>query len=90
MTDRASEAAGQVVLLPGDRETLRANGLFLAVRTMEAPRQVEHAPLRVSVRSSARLRGSDTHKGDDTQVDKRVACGLKCPGFLCVRFSCVR
>ena len=34
--------------LPGDRETFLANGLFLAVRTMEAPRQVEHAPLRVS------------------------------------------
>ena len=48
MTDRASEAAGQVVLLPGDRETLLANGLFLAVRTMAAPKQVEHAPLRVS------------------------------------------
>ena len=48
MTDRASEAAGQVVLLPGDREALLANGLFLAVRTMEAPRQVEHAPLRVT------------------------------------------
>jgi Asp-tRNA(Asn)/Glu-tRNA(Gln) amidotransferase A subunit family amidase len=48
MTDRASEAAGQIVLLPADREILRANGLFLAVRTMEAPRQVEHAPLRVS------------------------------------------
>jgi hypothetical protein len=50
MTDRASEAAGQVVLLANDREALRANDLFLAVRTMEAPRQVEHAPLRVGVR----------------------------------------
>jgi amidase len=48
MTDRASEAAGQVVLLPADRASLRANGLFLAVRTMEAPRQVERAPLRVA------------------------------------------
>ena len=27
---------------------VRANGLFLAVRTMETPKQVEHAPLRVA------------------------------------------
>jgi amidase len=50
MTDRASEDAGQMVLLPADRAALRANGLFLAVRTMEAPRKVERAPLRVTVR----------------------------------------
>jgi amidase len=49
MTDKASEASGQVVLLPGDRTALRANGLFLAVRTMDAPRQVQRAPLRVAV-----------------------------------------
>jgi Asp-tRNA(Asn)/Glu-tRNA(Gln) amidotransferase A subunit family amidase len=48
MTDRASEASGQVVLLPGDRTALRANGLFLVVRTMEAPRKIERAPLRVT------------------------------------------
>jgi amidase len=48
MTDRGSESAGQMTLLPRDRDALRANGLFLAVRTMEAPRQVERAPLRVS------------------------------------------
>ena len=36
-----------VVLPPADRDALRANGLFLAVRTMETPQQVEHAPLRV-------------------------------------------
>ena len=48
MTDRGSESAGQMTLLPGDREALRTNGLFLAVRTMEAPRQVERAPLRVA------------------------------------------
>jgi Asp-tRNA(Asn)/Glu-tRNA(Gln) amidotransferase A subunit family amidase len=48
MTDRASESAGQIVLLPADRATLRASGLFLAVRTMEAPRLVERAPLRVA------------------------------------------
>jgi amidase len=48
MNDRGSEAAGQVVLLPADRDTLRANGLFLAVRTMEEPRQVARAPLRVA------------------------------------------
>ena len=49
MTDGASEAAGQVILLPADRDALRANGLFIAVRTMEAPRHVERAPLRVAV-----------------------------------------
>jgi amidase len=48
ITDRASDAAGQVVLLPADRDALRANGLFLAVRKMEAPRQIERAPLRVA------------------------------------------
>ena len=47
MTDRASESAGQMVLLPADRATLRENGLFLVVRTMEAPQRVERAPLRV-------------------------------------------
>ncbi len=47
MTDKASEAAGVVVLAPADRTALFANGLFLSVRTMEAPRQVEHAALEV-------------------------------------------
>jgi len=37
-----------VVLTPADRATLRVNGLFLAVRTMALPKQVERAPLRVS------------------------------------------
>ena len=45
MTDRASEAGGIVVLQLVDREALRANGLFLAVRTMERPQQVERASL---------------------------------------------
>jgi len=49
ITDKATDAAGLVVLPPADREALRANGLFLAVRTMETPKQVEHAPLRVAV-----------------------------------------
>ena len=49
MTNKASEAAGIVKLAAADRDALRANGLFLSVRTMEAPRQVEHAPLRVAV-----------------------------------------
>jgi hypothetical protein len=49
ITDKATDAAGSVVLPPADREALRANGLFLAVRTMETPKQVEHAPLRVAV-----------------------------------------
>ena len=47
MTNKASEASGVVTLQPQDRVALRANGLFLAVRTMEAPQQVERAPLRV-------------------------------------------
>ena len=47
--DKATDAAGLVVLQPADREALRANGLFLAVRTMETPTKVEHAPLRVGV-----------------------------------------
>ena len=50
ITNKASEAAGIVTLLPADRAALRANGLFLAVRTMAAPQQVERAPLRVAVR----------------------------------------
>lgn len=49
MTNTASESAGIVVLSPADREALRANGLFLAVRTMEQPQQVERAPMRVIV-----------------------------------------
>ena len=49
ITDKATDAAGSVVLPPADRDALRANGLFLAVRTMETPKQVEHAPLRVAV-----------------------------------------
>jgi hypothetical protein len=48
MTDKASEGAGIVVLQPTDRVALREGGLFMAVRTMETPRQVEHAPLRVT------------------------------------------
>jgi hypothetical protein len=47
MTNRASDAAGIVTLSLADRAALRENGLFLAVRTMEAPQQVERAPLRV-------------------------------------------
>jgi amidase len=50
ITDKATEAAGSIVLPPADRDALRANGLFLAVRTMETPKQVEHAPLRVTAR----------------------------------------
>jgi hypothetical protein len=50
MTNKASEAAGIVKLSAADRDALRTNGLFLAVRTMEAPRQVERAPLRVIAR----------------------------------------
>ena len=49
MTNTASESAGIVVLSLADREALRANGLFLAVRTMEQPKQVERAPMRVIV-----------------------------------------
>jgi Asp-tRNA(Asn)/Glu-tRNA(Gln) amidotransferase A subunit family amidase len=45
MTNRASEASGAIVLLPADRETLRANGLFLAVRSMDAKQRVERAPI---------------------------------------------
>jgi hypothetical protein len=50
MTNKASEAAGVVKLSAADRDALRASGLFLVVRTMEAPRQVERAPLRVALR----------------------------------------
>jgi hypothetical protein len=49
ITNKASEAAGIVTLLPADRTALRASGLFLAVRTMAAPQQIERAPLRVGV-----------------------------------------
>ena len=49
ITDKTSEAAGVVMLLPSDRDALRGNGLILAVRTMEKPRQVERAPLRASL-----------------------------------------
>ena len=48
MTNKASESAGIVTLLPADRTAALTNGLFLVVRTMEAPRQVERAPLRVA------------------------------------------
>ena len=48
ITNKASEAAGMVTLRPADRTALRADGLFLVVRTMETPRQVERAPLRVA------------------------------------------
>jgi hypothetical protein len=47
MTNKASETAGVVTLSLADRAALRENGLFLAVRTMEAPQQVERAALRV-------------------------------------------
>jgi hypothetical protein len=47
MTNKASEAAGIVTLIPADRAALRASGLFLAVRTMATPNHVERAPLRV-------------------------------------------
>ncbi|HEX3645160.1 MAG TPA: amidase family protein [Vicinamibacterales bacterium] len=47
MTNKASEAAGIVRLVPADRDALRSGGLFLAVRTMATPEQVERAPLRV-------------------------------------------
>ncbi len=50
MTNTASESAGIVVLSLADRAALRANGLFLAVRTMEQPQQVERAPIRVTQR----------------------------------------
>jgi amidase len=50
ITNKASESAGIVTLLPADRTALRASGLFLAVRTMAAPSQVERAPLRVGAR----------------------------------------
>ena len=50
MTNKTSEASGVMVLPPADRDTLRANGLVLAVRTMEAPQKVERAPIKVSVR----------------------------------------
>ena len=49
ITNKTSEAAGIVVLSAADRTELSANGLFLAVRTMEQPQQVERAPLRVSL-----------------------------------------
>ncbi|MCU1382006.1 MAG: glutamyl-tRNA amidotransferase [Acidobacteria bacterium] len=47
MTNRASEAAGMVTLSLADRAALRDNGLFLSVRTMEAPQSVQRAALRV-------------------------------------------
>ena len=49
ITGKATEAAGIVTLLPADRAALRANALFLAVRTTSTPNQVERAPLRVDV-----------------------------------------
>jgi Asp-tRNA(Asn)/Glu-tRNA(Gln) amidotransferase A subunit family amidase len=50
MTNKASEAAGSVSLLEADRTALRANGLYLVVRAMDHPDQVERAPLRVAAR----------------------------------------
>jgi Asp-tRNA(Asn)/Glu-tRNA(Gln) amidotransferase A subunit family amidase len=50
ITNKATEAAGIAPLLEADRTALRANGLFLVVRAMAAPQQVERAALRVSVR----------------------------------------
>ena len=49
MTNKASEASGSVTLLAADRAALSDTALFLVVRTMENPRQIERAPLRVSV-----------------------------------------
>ena len=49
ITSKATDAAGIVTLRTADRDALRANGLFLSVRTMAAPKQVERAPLRVAV-----------------------------------------
>ena len=49
MTNKTSETAGVVVLLPGDRSALLANGLFLAVRSMDAPQRVERAPIKAVV-----------------------------------------
>jgi Asp-tRNA(Asn)/Glu-tRNA(Gln) amidotransferase A subunit family amidase len=48
LTDKATESAGTITLIPSDRERLRANGLVLAVRALEAPRQVERGVIRVS------------------------------------------
>ena len=49
MTNKASEASGSVTLLAADRAALRDAGLFLVVRTMENPRQIERAALRVAL-----------------------------------------
>jgi hypothetical protein len=48
ITNKSTDAAGVVNLLPDDRTALRAEGLFLLVRTMESPGRVERAPLRVT------------------------------------------
>jgi Asp-tRNA(Asn)/Glu-tRNA(Gln) amidotransferase A subunit family amidase len=50
ITNKATEAGGSVALLEADRTTLRANGLFLVVRAMENPQNVQRAPLRVASR----------------------------------------
>jgi Asp-tRNA(Asn)/Glu-tRNA(Gln) amidotransferase A subunit family amidase len=50
MTNRASESAGAVVLQPSDRIALGNGDLILAVRTMEAPEAVQHAPLKMTTR----------------------------------------
>ena len=52
MTNKASEAAGIVTLLAADRAALRDNGLFLVVRSIEAPQQLERAPLRLGAAPS--------------------------------------
>ena len=49
ITNKATEASGRALLLPADRAALRDNGLFLVVRAMAAPQQIERAPLRVRV-----------------------------------------
>jgi Asp-tRNA(Asn)/Glu-tRNA(Gln) amidotransferase A subunit family amidase len=51
ITNKTTDAAGIVTLLPDDRTALRAEGLFLVVRTMEAPDRVERAPLRAGARN---------------------------------------
>jgi amidase len=47
MTNKASEAAGSVVLQPSDRAALREGALVLAVRAMEAPQRIDRAPLKM-------------------------------------------
>jgi amidase len=50
ITNKATEAGGRAILLPADRAALSDNGLFLVVRTTEAPQQIQRAALRVTPR----------------------------------------